>query len=68
MENQEHAINLLFLVCNRDKNFKGKKPFKGKSNLFISGKEGRRKLTFGEIGLQICQNLFKTNQEKKFPT
>ena len=68
MENQEHAINLLFLIGNRDKNFKGKKPFKGKSNLFISEKEGRRKLTFGKIGLQIRQNFFKKNQAKKFPT
>ena len=33
---------------------------------YISRTEGRRKLKFGEVGLQICENFLKKNRAKNF--
>ena len=34
----------------------------------ISGTEGRRKLQFGGVGLQICEKILRKNLAEKFPT
>ena len=41
---------------------------RGSITCYISGTEGRRKLKFGEVGPQICQNFLTKNRAKKFPT
>ena len=68
MENQEHAVNFFYLVSNLQpsQNFEREKAFL-KENLIccISGTEGRRKLKFGEVGVQICQNFFEKKIKQK---
>ena len=39
-----------------------------KLSCHILGTEGRRKVNFGEVSIQVCQNLLKENRAKKFST
>ena len=69
MKNQEHAVNSWSFVSSWQpwKNFKEEKAFlKGNLICYISGTEGRKKLKFGEVGLQIGQNFLRKNRAKFF--
>ena len=60
----QKVFEILFLIGNPGKISKGEKAFlRGKLIRDISETEGRRKLVvkFGEVGLQICQNVLRKN-------
>ena len=53
----QSIFEILSLIGSPDKISNGKSLSKGSLICFISGMEGRRKLKFGEVSLQTCQNF-----------
>ena len=59
----KHAVifKILFVI-GKPEDFQGELYFlKGNLNRHILGTKGRRKLKFGEAGLQICQKFLREN-------
>ena len=57
----------MFLIGNSGRISKGKKSFYGGNVIcYNSGTEGRRKLKFDEVSLQINQKFLRENQAKNF--
>ena len=63
----QSIFEILFLIGNPGKFLRGKSLSRGKSNLLHLGMEGRGKLKFGEVSLQIRQNFFERKSSKKIP-
>ena len=60
VENYKHAATFWNFVCSLQpwQNLSGEKVFlRGNLNCHILGTERRKKLKFGEVSLQICQNF-----------
>ena len=54
----QSTFEILFLIGNPGEICRGEKAFpRGNLICCISGTEGRRKLKFGEVGFQVCQNF-----------
>ena len=65
----QSSFEILFLTGNPGKISTGEKAFlRGNLICYISGTESRRKLKFGEVGLQLCPKLLSKIRAKKFPT
>ena len=58
-------FEILLLTSNSGKISKGEKHLRGNLSCYISGKEGRRKLKFGDVSPQICQLFLRENKAKK---
>ena len=56
------------LLASLSKFLREKAFLRGNLNCHILGTKGRRKLKFGEVSLQICQNILRENLAKIFST
>ena len=53
----QSLFEILFVVGNPGKISKGKSFSKGNLSCLISGTESRKELKFGEVALQMCENV-----------
>ena len=60
------VVEILFLIGYPGKFLRGKSFLREILICYISQTEGRRKLKFGEVGLQVCQKFLREHRAKNF--